>query len=103
MWKKIRYIYRSDFEAHAQRLNTCKCVNPVGGSVGVKQADRESDHSPPSSVEFRNVWRPTRSPHLPSCISHGRIYPRFQHEVQGMSGKYPAILNISRTGRVALM
>ena len=27
----------------------------------------------------------------------------WQFAVQGLSGKYPAILNISRTGRVALM
>ena len=37
----------------------------------------------------------------PSCSSLGFV--PLLHNVRGLSGNYPAILNISRTGLVALM
>ena len=37
------------------------------------------------------------------CLTKLCMYVYIRVYIRGLSGKYPAILNISRTGRVALM
>jgi hypothetical protein len=45
---------------------------PVGTGVlflGIKWSGDEADHSPPSSVEVKNVWIQTSTPHMSSWHS----------------------------------
>jgi hypothetical protein len=46
---------------------------PGALSRGVKRSRRESDHSPPSSVEVKNAWSYTRVYPEVSGLSHNEI------------------------------
>jgi hypothetical protein len=53
--ERFKKYFNGNFSVH-HRVQTGSGVNSACYTMGVKQPEREVDHSPPSSAEVKNAW-----------------------------------------------